>query len=324
MVRASGTYHMIASRMRNHCGLNTWQLNSEIVHATAEHFSGPYTYSDTVRAPFGHEPDMVLAPTGEAVMFYTGYTFNSTKYPLCSCTSGSTGPHACEKMPPWSFITYMQYKENISSTSPWSDPTPISSCQCIYSNKAALQCDVEVSSCDSNLAGVITASGGFVGMLRTWNRTYTGGERSQLYLVRSSDWKNTTAYVTESASQLFPELISAGAEDPFVWVDCDGHYHALFHNMSPNVDGIDPQTVCGGHAYSADGVHWIYSGVAYTNHVDHTDGTSTTFTRRERPHLVFADDGCTPLALTNGVVPGGSTGDASHTLLQRVAQRAGV
>ena len=67
-----------------------------------------------------------------------------------------------------------------------------------------------------------------------------------------------------------------------------------------------------------------YSGLAYTNHVDHTDGTSTTFTRRERPHLVFADDGCTPLALTNGVVPGGSTGDASHTLLQRVAQRAGV
>ena len=103
--------------------------------------------------------------------------------------------------------------------------------------------------------------------------------------------------------------------DPFVYRDCDGGFHAIFHNMEPQ----DDETYCGGHAFSVDGVNWIYAGVTYSNTVEFTDGTTFTFGSRERPHLIFDDDGCTPVALTNGATYGGQYGDASYTLLQPIA-----
>ena len=85
--------------------------------------------------------------------------------------------------------------------------------------------------------------------------------------------------------------------------------------MSPD----DLQQICGGHAYSENGVDWIYTGYAYNNIVEFTDGSSITYGRRERPHFIFdSDDKCTPIALTNGVQYGGEYGDATFTLLQPV------
>ena len=66
-----------------------------------------------------------------------------------------------------------------------------------------------------------------------------------------------------------------------------------------------------------------YTGAAYSNKVDFTDGTSTMLGRRERPHLVFADTGSTvPVALANGVIDPddqGVGGDRSYTLVQPLA-----
>ncbi len=70
---------------------------------------------------------------------------------------------------------------------------------------------------------------------------------------------------------------------------------------------------CGGHAYSVDGVNWIYGGASFGNTVQFTDNTNVTFSRRERLHFVFADDKSTPIALTNGVQYGGEYGDAKPT-----------
>ena len=101
-------------------------------------------------------------------------------------------------------------------------------------------------------------------------------------------------------------------EDPFVW-ESDGHFHALFHAMDPG----DDQTYCGGHAFSEDGLSWTYSGIAFSNLVNFTDGSSFAFSRRERPHLLFAPDK-TPIALSNGVQYGGPFGDAVFTLVQNI------
>ena len=50
--------------------------------------------------------------------------------------------------------------------------------------------------------------------------------------------------------------------------------------------------VCGGHAYSEDGLAWALSGggaTAYGPTVAFADGAGPAlFTRRERPHLIFA------------------------------------
>ena len=164
-----------------------------------------------------------------------------------------------------------------------------------------------VRTMDTNLAGIIKPDGSFLGFLRIWT---TG---SEIHLVTASDWKNGTTY-TQQDKILFPELTPILTEDPFLYMDCNGGYHAIFHNMSPN----DIQTLCGGHAYSTDGINWVYGGAIFGNTVNFTDGTTKTYSRRERPHFVFADDGCTPIALTNGVQYGGQFGDATFSLLQPV------
>ena len=79
--------------------------------------------------------------------------------------------------------------------------------------------------------------------------------------------------------------------------------------------------VCGGHAYSVDGVQWFYPliiGEAYTQFATITNSTVVEFSRRERPHIVLGKDGVTPIALTNGAgMDGvGKYGDHTWTFLQ--------
>ena len=84
--------------------------------------------------------------------------------------------------------------------------------------------------------------------------------------------------------------------------------------------GCGQYNSCGGHAFSVDGKSWTFTGQAYTSHTVYTDGTTYDFPYCERPHLIFAEDGVTPLALTNGVKPGwGQGGDQSFTLLRPLA-----
>ena len=72
------------------------------------------------------------------------------------------------------------------------------------------------------------------------------------------------------------------------------------------------------HGYSLDGVTWLFGGVAYTNNVTFTDGSSLLLTRRERPHVVFAEGSRRIVALSNSAMAGGAFGDRSFTLLQGV------
>jgi hypothetical protein len=84
----------------------------------------------------------------------------------------------------------------------------------------------------------------------------------------------------------------------------------------------------GGHQFSTDsGRTWSACvdscTTAYPGSVDFTDGTTGFFMMRERPHLVFGEDGYTPVALTTGVSPGPDSGNRnaySYTLLQRIHQ----
>ncbi len=72
------------------------------------------------------------------------------------------------------------------------------------------------------------------------------------------------------------------------------------------------------HGYSLDGLTWLFGGVAYTNNVTFTDGSSLLLTRRERPHVVFAEGTRTIVALSNSAMVGGAYGDRSFTLVQGV------
>ena len=78
----------------------------------------------------------------------------------------------------------------------------------------------------------------------------------------------------------------------------------------------------GGHAASLDGHTWHYSGGAsYTTTVEFEDGTSVTFSRRERPEMIIDEQG-NPTHLITGVVDPtteeGTMNDRSWTLVQPV------
>eukprot|EP01084_Bolivina_argentea_P227851 384905_1 len=326
----NSNYHMLLSQFDNHCGVNSWVTNSRTVHAIAKDkmnaYNSKYEYINTLQIPFNNntkymssEINIIQSPNGgEYIIYYTGYNYSD--YSECECFDGSTGPKQCASNypPPYRFIEYMQFKNNISDINEiWSEPQIIPTCNCIYNNIQNIQCNVTVSVCDSVLSGIITKNKDeFIGILRTWNRSYPAGERSQLYPMYASNWKDNNTYVTYSNNLLFPQLITHGTEDPFVYVDCNGGYHALFHNMSPN--NINISYYSGGHAYSLDGMNWTYSGLAYTSYVEFEDGTNFIFSRRERPHLIFDNDKCTPIALTTGSQYGGQFGDATYTSLQPI------
>merc|ERR1711976_1029488 len=138
--------------------------------------------------------------------------------------------------------------------------------------------------------------------------------------------------------ELFPDLGEAGTEDPFVYLDNNGNFHAVFHHMYG--EGTTSQwwmDTCGGHAFSRDGISWIYSGVAWGNPehprgyiANFTDSSSFNFTRLERPHLIFDGQG-NPTHLVSaaqygfGIFTGpgdAHNDDASYTMIQPIRQRS--
>lgn len=74
----------------------------------------------------------------------------------------------------------------------------------------------------------------------------------------------------------------------------------------------------GTHQFSLDGGRqWFYTGTAYTSLVHYTDGSSHLFDRRERPHMVFAENSTTPIALSNSARPGVRTHATLYSNISR-------
>ena len=202
-----------------------------------------------------------------------------------------------------------------SANGPWSDPVEVIGID-------------DAHNADSNLAATIYPNGSLVGMWRS--RSFPAAVpsgSSRVHLLTARDWRDPSTYDTHANKDLFPSVGYRGLEDMFVWLDARGNAHAIFHHMDnatcPNVGDLP---ACGGHAFSADGISWTYGGVAFGRSVNFADGTVFNSIRRERPHLIMAADGVTPVALTSGVQYGtipyptqkyGPEG-AVYTLLQPV------
>lgn len=298
----NGMYHMWAAEIINHCGINAWTRNSRIIHAISKTPGGLYERKNEIKHVFAHEPSVTRAPDGTYVMYYTAF-LNSVKLPPCNCSDGST-PKDCTDGTYSKDPSFMATAQSIEG--PWSigKLVPLADCNSTFCQH------------DMNLAGVILPNGSFVGMVKV-HGTPVGAKHalSEIHQVTARDWRDSNGYVqapNDESGNLFPKITSGGLEDPEIYQDANGYYHALFH--------LEKGTFSGGHACSMDGVHWKYTGVAYNTTVHFRDGTITTFDRRERPHIIFADSKRPhiPTHLTNGVVYGMSNGDASYTLVQPI------
>jgi hypothetical protein len=77
-------------------------------------------------------------------------------------------------------------------------------------------------------------------------------------------------------------------EDPYLYRDARGSFHALFHGGPQG----GAYKAVGAHAFSKDGTTWTFSkNAAYTTAIKLADGTEHSFKRRERPHLLQDDNG---------------------------------
>ena len=289
---SGGLFHMWASRLDNHCGIDSYLLNSRVVHAVSSALQGPYVEADSVLPPFAHEPVVARAPNGSFVMMTVHGPLNG--FPECQCVDGTTVRgcgcnNSCHPAQPVLSVAD-------SPSGPWVStqvPPPVGP------NSTAGHME--------NPSIWITKGGALYGMGRGGMAAY------------AKDWAN---YSTWSKGPPNGEASfiagSNDCEDPFVFQDNDGNFHALLHLLEGAHFCPGFECLVGVHAYSTDAIAWMFSGVAYTNNVTFTDGSSLFLTRRERPHLAFQSmDDLTPVALINSaIVPG--FGDRSFTLVQTI------
>ena len=298
---SDGKYHMWASEMLGYCGINSWTTNSHIIHAESASLDSPFVKTGEVWPAFAHEPNVVRAPTGEYVAYFTSSSPGApTPKPCTTCKDGKT-PVTCPGGAAGNGPTYMSVSFK-GPAGPWSSPSILFSAQANFTNM------------DTNLAVTINDDGSVIGIGRT------GGSPTGIiaHLVTASNWRDPASYKMHE-EMLFENttLVDAsGVEDPFVYVDKSGIFHAIFHSQIES----DDERLCGGHAYSADGNSWHFTGTSWSNRVTFEDGSTYAFSRRERPHFVFRDN--TIVALTTSVQTPGPVSldgqDASYTLLQKV------
>lgn len=206
--------------------------------------------------------------------------------------------------------------------------------------RGSTEADEPAASIDANFNGVVNADGSFVGLWRTWSCTrdlcpphyaVLGAAKglhddaacfSVVHAITGPDWKNPSSYRTQMRSggpAAFPlaknqlkwlfegeytaQQATRGIEDPMVYVDRHGTYHAIFHDMFERCDPAVEGSGCHAprdtvtHAYSVDGTSWTSTGSTLrltNNHfnfvprVSFTDG-DTSGLDCERPQLIVRD-----------------------------------
>ena len=307
--------------------------NSIITHAVSSTPLGPFRARDCAMrtcAPEAHEGSIAIAPTGEFVLFFTsGPDGPGGSTPMdgggaCDCTSPATLNATCPLACPgragcfaghWNrssaMATFMSHTPPGQPGGGWSEPVKIPTANCQHPPFNATHYCL-----DSNLAVVIARDGSLLGM-----------GRASLYTA--ADWRDPASYTFQPTS-------GAGGEDPFIYWDARSPpvLHMLRHT-DRDTDQRHPNATRGNHGvhyYSTDtGKHWhsdASGALAYGCQVNYVGGGSECVIMRERPHLVFAPDGTTPLALSTAamhgppVVPGSfAQNRTSFTLVQALQQQ---
>ena len=312
-------YHMYASLIGGHCGIHRWTSNSVVVHASS---SGPsdgwnFKVQDTVFGLFTHEPIVARAPTGETVLYVTHYNGNAAApSPTCNCTDGNSasGEDGCANEPGFGInaTAYTYYSSAKSPSGPWSSLVSLEH-MCPGINRT-----------DLNFAPVILKDGSVVAWTR-WD------------IIFATNWSEPATYADMGQAPDFAKGAPWEGEDPSAWIDKKGRFHILSHNGDRGKGGTskDPSGDCGRHFFSSTGKAGTWNvapttlgGCAFPRtEVQWADGTTKSFYRRERPHMVLGKDGY-PVAITTAVIDSpdgpGSDGftppqrDASYTLLQEI------
>jgi hypothetical protein len=291
-------FHLFMAEFENGCGLDYWSPYSRIIRAESKTGpAGPYTFAQEIVGAFAHNPTVIWSAVDKK---YLLYYIGCPQLPPDTCTGPSftCGPgdyingesgislQSSPDLKTWTFEG--QVFKGVDDNAWDADVTNPSAFPLYTPLDPTSEMLLAYRGCPANCSGA-----------------------EQLNLARAPHFSGP---YTKIQSQ---PLFENDNEDPFLWRDKRGHFHMLTHSLEPD-GGFGDGPKVGRHAYSRsiEGP-WRFNNetLAFSTVVIFTDGTRVDFFRRERPQLVFSEDGLvTPLYLTNGVQERGS--GMSYTVVQ--------
>ncbi|KAI8938813.1 hypothetical protein NX059_004677 [Plenodomus lindquistii] len=279
-------FHLLFDQFAHGCGLSAWRPTSFIARAESRSGpQGPYVWAQDVTGSFRHNAYVHWSPADEM-------------YLLWSIGVDVPSPTSCSSVPKASWPNNISVSASPSIYGPWSKPHMTVN----GTNPAPMP--LYTASNNTSSAIALLAEDFRIFTAQSWNSSYT--------LTSSPVSWNTSDYTR------------TWTEDPFLWLDHRGNYHALAHWM---IDIMEKN----GTKYPRVGTHmfsrslnsgWMFSEQeAFSSEVDFGNGDVQTFKRRERGKLWFGvvDGVRRPLYLVTGVQElGDAVGGRSYTLVQPV------
>lgn len=286
-VRFNNKWYLFVSQIAGKCPLDGyWSALSEAVRLESDHPMGPWARAETVIPSFAHNVKPFQAPDGSFVIYYVGGVNNSTK----NCTP----PHAESAFAPPPLpkeaagpIWVAHAPTADAAPDAWSAHGPMTDSAGWHS---------------ATNPSPVFASNGSVRMAVSRRWDLGGGRATKNNFIMAADsWAGPYHNITKG----FDQAIKNG-EDPDMFKTQRG-WHMLNHNTGPSSSTL---------SYSSDGIVWqtVLAENAFNATVSWTNGSRTEFCRRQRPQIVFADDGM-PGWLWSGVMDGPADGNCQgkHT-----------
>jgi hypothetical protein len=272
-------FHLFAAFMILHCGLDAWTGNSEVVHAVSNNPLGPFVYADVALPVWHHNPQIVRNPDGTFLLMSIGMSPESR---VANCTPSSKDA----TRPP---LTHgAELVEMHTSSSPYGPWTPVENPTIGGPN---LFNGTNPSPWVFPNGTIVVASHNNCGLTLSSASSYKGPYSAPECVVRYSAYHTNYTF-----------------EDPFLWYDSvASKWRVLLHQY--NMSDTHDQVRVGGYAESAGPDPygpWTLQPDAYPVYnttVQYTDGTAQTFSRRERPKILFNATTGLPAYLYTGVCP---------------------
>ena len=338
-VGAAARWHMAVTEIKNKCPLILFQYNSQVVRAVSASANVASSYTrvsdaegGTILPPFHHNPTLIgPTPDGVYLIFFIGAA-NSSNEIDCRAGLPDVPTHPSPAIQSNGYIT-MAWTKDPSLKGPWSTRVVLRD-NGPGENQTSWHC------IENNPSVFVLANGTVVMTYRAngcdKQNKATSGEH--LGIAVSPHWSGE--FVRDPHYFVGPDTAGgANNEDPFLWYQIDPKtsqesWHIVNHQQSSNnVCGVskmwdnrtkkwDTGHTCGAHWY-AHSMHgpWKQSTEpAYTENVTFVNGSTGRYLTRQRPQLVFAEDGVTPLALFNGASFEGNNPDLAiltHTYVQQ-------
>ena len=305
-IKIGNKWHMYASGMSHNCTLSNFATNSMSIHATSATPGGPYSFADIASPEFHHSTTVVQVNHSTLALFTIGKdmhgqnvhnceTFITTDSDVAALNSTENGK---KELGPHDYMSV--HISTSGPDGPWEE-------RVIFKTNLS---EPEAWNCNrSNPAPLIFPNGTVLMMYRGESCTHPDPDQS-CHNATINLCEHQGIAVADSIDGPFRDRqgkISelSGNEDAVFFRTRRG-YAALFHSKNACGQGPEHEN-CGSLAYSKDTWSWTLNSEASYNGTfqwkeANGDVTTDHLLSRQRPKIIFAEDGITPLFLTNGVL----------------------